>query len=444
MLRIIVAFGIGFFLLILWGRRYLDWGIPIGNVVNFVIFALVAYLFVLRAFRKNNPLTPYSVYAVFIFLSGFSFIPLNATNESLTTYAFILLFLSILFFLLGLHIGGRCHITYRPLRFSSRIRLLCFRSCFILACFVFLLECRMLGYIPITSMLVTDVYADMGDTGIPILHYFVQLANIFPIWALLLYRNSLIRKRERNLVVILSLFIAFNSLSRQMWLLMILAFMFYYLYYYYVSKVRLVAILLIPIVMFVLIGSIRLYTIGSRGDRTELEYLKDYANTQYDVNLLEVYLGLYSTNNFTTFKDFVSSSDENGYRGMGAYTFQAFYTITLLNMLAPFQMSIDYNSFASLGTYAIEPYLDFGLLGVIFINFFYGCITSYSYKKYESKDYRWILPCTLFIFCSLMGAFTNYFNVFFIWFVFVANFIILPPYPSCKSVVDKRFNNNSL
>lgn len=430
MLRFIVAFILGFILLIVWGQRYVDWGIPSSNVTAFVCFAVVAYLFVLKSFRKNNPLTPYSSYAVFIFLCGFSFIPLNETNESLTTYTFILLFLSIVFFIIGLNVGCRCQLMYRPLRFSSQIRLLCFRIVYIFACIVFLLECRKLGYIPMTSMFVTNVYADMGDNGIPILHYFVQLANIIPIWALLLYKKSLIRKRERNLVIFLSLFVAFNSLSRQMWLLMILAFIFYYLYYHHVSKARLTLMFLIPIVMFVLIGSIRFYTIGSKGDRTELEYLKDYAKTQYDVNLLEVYLGLYSTNNFTTFKNFVHSSDREGYRGMGVYTFQAFYTISLLNLFTPFQTNSSYNSFAALGTYAVEPYLDFGLLGVIFINFIYGWVTAYSYKKYENKDYRWILPCTLFIFCSLMGAFTNYFNLFFIWFVFVANFLILPSLPA--------------
>ena len=427
MLRFIVAFVLGLILLITWAQRYVDWGIHTSNVIAFVCFAVIAYLLVLKSFRKNNPLTPYSSYAVFIFLCGFSFIPLNASNESLTTYTFLLLFISILFFIIGLIIGGRFRLVYRPLRLSSKIRLLCFRVLFILACIVFLLECRKLGYIPMTSMLTTNVYGEMVDNGIPILHYFVQLANIIPIWALLLYKKSLLRKRECNIVIFLSFFIAINSLSRQMWLLMILAFIFYYLYYHYVSKTRFVAMLLIPIVMFVLIGSIRFYTIGSKGDRTELEYLKDYAQTQYDVNLLEAYLGLYSTNNFTTFKNFVQSSDEEGYRGMGVYTFQAFYTISLLNLFAPFQTSSDYNSFAALGTYAVEPYLDFGLLGVIFINFLYGCITAYSYKKYENKDYRWILPCTLFIFCSLMGAFTNYFNLFFIWFVFIANFLILPP-----------------
>ena len=91
------------------------------------------------------------------------------------------------------------------------------------------------------------------------------------------------------------------------------------------------------------------------------------------------------------------------------------------------------NSFASLGTYAIDPYLDFGIIGIIVMNLFYGVITSLSYRKYLQRNERWILPYCLLFFCTIMAAFTNYFNTFFIWFVIIINFLLVNPIKSkCK------------
>lgn len=53
----------------------------------------------------------------------------------------------------------------------------------------------------------------MNDNTIPILHYFVQVANITPIWAYLLWKKEFLSKKKGIYVLLYSLFIIFNSLS---------------------------------------------------------------------------------------------------------------------------------------------------------------------------------------------------------------------------------------
>lgn len=401
------------------------------NIMLFILFSVMAFGYVYKSLKRTNPLTPNLAYSIFLFLCGFSFIPLNTTNESLDIYTLFLLILSIVFFLTGLYFGKRIRLTWNFPYFNLSFRLLLFRALVTFSFLIFILECSNLGYIPILVMFTSDVYSDMNDNAIPMLHYFVQLSNFLPFFSLIMYKEGVIKRKERNCVIVISIFIIINCLSRQLLLLSILSLLLYYLCYKSVSKIKLISLLMLPVIMFVVIGSIRLKTI--KGDRDDLEYLKDYANTMYEVNLLEVYLGLYSTNNFTTFKTFALRADQDNYRGLGVYSFQPFYTITLLNSFKQFSINPNLNSFASLGTYAIDPYLDFGIIGIIVMNLFYGVITSLSYRKYLQRNERWILPYCLLFFCTIMAAFTNYFNTFFIWFVIIINFLLVNPIKSkCK------------
>lgn len=80
-----------------------------------------------------------------------------------------------------------------------------------------------------------------------------------------------------------------------------------YMYYNLVSKRKLLIFMAIGILLFLAIGAVRLVTVTN--NRSNTEYLPAYADTQYETNLLETYIALYSTNNFTTFKRFVRESD---------------------------------------------------------------------------------------------------------------------------------------
>lgn len=413
------------FIYICW-RRYVEWGIPHSLVNSFALISIISIIVILYSFiYKNNPFTPYTVYSLFIFLFAYSFIPFNSSNEGLDAYCLLIFFLTILFFIIGIFIGENIKSRFRFLRVTNKSRLFIFNCVVAFSIVVFLLECIKIGFIPIQKILSTDVYSLMNDNAIPILHYFVQAVYIIPIWAHLLYKNKFITKRKRNKIIFISLFIIINYLSRQMWLLSIICIGIMYLYYKRLSIRKLILFSILPLIIFLLLGAIRLATVV-RDDRNNVEYLKAYANTQYDANLLEVYIGLYSTNNFTTFKKFVSESDRMEYRGYGVYTFRPLYTILLLNQIKEFDINDRFNSFAALGTYAIEPYLDFGLLGVVIVNLLYGVIVGYIYKRYKQKQYRWIIPWGLMIYCMIMSSFTNYYNTFFIWFIIAVNFFILP------------------
>lgn len=408
------------------GQKYLQWGIDATSVFRFEIISCFAIGVMLFSFRKSNPITPYFLYSFFILLLGYSFIPINQFNEILGIYDLVLLMLTVFFFLSGIYCGEKLHLNIVPILMPIYYRLVIFWGIFVLSILIFLLECAKLGFIPLTRFFSENVYREMNDNTIPILHYFVQVANITPIWAYLLWKKEFLSKKKRNIVIVISLFIIFNSLSRQMWLLTMVCLVLCYMYYNLVSKRKLLIFMAVGILLFLAIGAVRLVTVTD--NRSNTEYLQAYAGTQYETNLLETYIALYSTNNFTTFKRFVRESDEQNYRGYGVYTLRPIYTITLLNRIAGFDINPQYDSFSDLGTYAIEPYLDFGIYGVAVLNFLYGLFLAFAYKKYEKKNYRWIVPWGALAFCVLMSAFTNFFNTFFIWFILMLNFLILPPF----------------
>ncbi len=408
-------------------KRYLSWGIDIENLIYFEMISGMSLVVMFLSFNnKKNPINPYFLYSIFVFLLGYSFVPLNSNSNLLNRYTLLLLILTVFFFLIGLFCGSKLRLQVVPLKISINSRIFIFWGTLILSVLVFFLECARIGYIPILNVLSMDVYGDTNANLIPVLHYFVLAANIIPIWAYLLYKHGSISKRKRNIAILISLFIIMNSLSRQMWLLSLICIGFCYMFIHRIPRWKLLICMLIPVFLFLAMGAIRLITKISDG-RSNVEYLRDYSSTQYDVNLLEAYMGLYSSNNFTKFDTFVCKSDEVNYRGYGVYTLRPVYTLLLLNRFEEFDINPDFDSFTSLATYAIEPYLDFGILGVIILNFIYGFFSAYVYCRYEKKFYRWIIPWGCIAFCILMGAFTNYFNTFFIWFVITLNFLILPP-----------------
>jgi oligosaccharide repeat unit polymerase len=408
------------------GQRYLQWGIDATSILRFEIISCFSIGTMLFSFRRSNPITPYFLYSFFILLLGYSFIPLNQYNENLASYDFILLVLTVFFFLSGIYCGEKIHLNIIPIPIPVCYRLMIFGGVAILSVLIFLLECVKLGFIPLTKMLSMNVYHAMNDNAIPVLHYFTQSAYIVPIWACLLCKENFLTKKKRNVIIALALFVVFNSLSRQMWLLLLIGIGLYYMYYHVVSRRKLLMFMAIAVGMFMVIGAIRLFTTIS-DNRSNTEYLQAYAGTQYETNLIETYIALYSTNNFTTFKNYVQKSDKQDYRGYGVYTLRPIYTITLLNRMSDFDINPTYDAFSALGTYAIDPYLDFGIYGVVFLNFLYGFILAFAYKKYERKNYRWIVPWAVLAFCVLMAAFTNFFNTFFVWFILMLNFLILPP-----------------
>ena len=331
--------------------------------------------------------------------------------------------------------GEKLKFKIRPLNIKRPYRIYLFRSVYILSIVTFILECRTLGFMPIFNMFGDeDIYHLMVENAMPLLHYFVQISSVALIWSLILHKNKFISVKERNIVVVICTLIQLNTLSRQMWVLTIISLLSYFIFFRKINKKELITIVISAVVLFVFIGAVRFFYISNEL-KGSVALIKDYSGIDYDVNIIEAYLGLYSTNNFTTFQEFVNDSNKYHYRGLGVYTLRPVFTLFGLNYFDEFDINPKFDSMSALGTYAIEPYLDFGVIGIIIINLIYGIFTSYVYSQYIKGRVRWIIPWGLMLFCVLMSAFTNYYNTFFIWLVMSLNFIVLPPQ---EDIVDRE------
>ena len=407
------------------GERYSIWGIDYKSVFSFLSIAFISMSKILYDLfsKEGTILTPITLYCIFILLFGFSFLKINESNISLSTISILVLIISIVFFLSGICLGVYSKTKYRILcNISGGVYVL---KCLVwVSLIVFLLECLLLGYIPILNFFSTNVYGESNENAIPILHYFVQLANVIPIWLYVLYKESIISKRVLIKYSAITIFIAINSLSRQGWLLSMLCFCIAYNYYNTISRKSIVIAVFSFLFLFGIIGTIRAMTIIT-SDISELEYMQGYAGTKYDTNLVETYLGIYSTNNFTTFDSFINNAKEENYLAFGAYMFRPIYSLLFLNKLDFFAINEKYDSLLSLGTYAIEPYLDFGIVGVIVLNLIYGFVAGRSYKMYKLKKCKYIIPWGIMAYCIIMSSFTNYYNTLFVWLIFFFNYLIM-------------------
>ena len=172
-------------------KRYLSWGIDIENLIYFEMISGMSLVVMFLSFNnKKNPINPYFLYSIFVFLLGYSFVPLNSNSNLLNRYTLLLLILTVFFFLIGLFCGSKLRLQVVPLKISINSRIFIFWGTLILSVLVFFLECARIGYIPILNVLSMDVYGDTNANLIPVLHYFVLAANIIPIWAYLLYKHG--------------------------------------------------------------------------------------------------------------------------------------------------------------------------------------------------------------------------------------------------------------
>jgi len=331
-LLLFVELGLFFFLQIL-GERYLLWGIDYIKVLCFLCISFVSLSKIIYDLfsKEATILTPTTLFFIFILLFGFSFLPINESNVQLNTFSIFILFISMTCFLCGIHIGKHSKRIYSFFSYY-KYGIFFLKGLSWLALCVFLMECMMIGYIPILNIFTNNVYGESNENALPLLHYFVQLANVIPIWFYILYKESVISKETVKKYVFLALFIAINSLSRQGWLLSILCFGIAYNFYNVVSRRKIIITAIFFLLLFGIIGAIRYMAIVTSG-LSELEYLQAYAGTNYDTNMIETYLGLYSTNNFTTFDKFLNSAHQEGYYAFGAYLLRPLYSVTFLTSL---------------------------------------------------------------------------------------------------------------
>ncbi|RPA38331.1 oligosaccharide repeat unit polymerase [Shewanella frigidimarina] len=296
---------------------------------------------------------------------------------------------------------------------------------FMFGLIIFLVECTLTGGFPFFIALIhkVNVYEDMYY--VPILHYFVMLTALFPSIYYSVYKSGRISRLKLITVVLMSVFVLLNIMSRQIFILSIV-FMFFT--FAKVNKINtnkyIIKVAIFASCMFLLLGFVRIQSINN--SVSQLDYLKAYADvpSKRDVNTFDVTYNLYTSQNLVTLNDMVDSIDNAGF-GYGKYLTQNFLKTFKYDQAFNIEYLSQYDSFTRLGTIVADPYLDFGLAGVIVFGFLYGFLNSICFLKSKHSDsirytYFWAVLCYI----MLMSVFTNFYNVLFSWLVFLFIYFI--------------------
>jgi oligosaccharide repeat unit polymerase len=255
-----------------------------------------------------------------------------------------------------------------------------------------------------------------------------MLFGVLPVWSFILVKKGRLSKLIFLSVLIISIFVILNYLSRQVIVLLLLSFLVSYTFYNKIQIRKLIVYSLLIVGVFFLIGQIRISQLDSlkkTSGYTANKMLKDYTGIKSETNLIESTYILYSSIRYNVLNDFINRAKKDHYHGYGKYIFRQLVSVTFLDRVGLIHYEDDYNVNAALPTYAIDPYLDFGILGVICFGFFYGIISTHFYTNYKLKKEQYIISWSLVIFCLIMSPFMNYFSSFFIFFVWGLNKLII-------------------
>ena len=405
--------------------RYLNLGIDAVRINGFIFVYFIACLLIVGAtYYFKNPLNPINFYTLFILCYGFNFLKLSAVSRDLSPITHLIIILSILFFIAGVLLGNKIK-TKQKVLWNSQSKSIIFYVTCVCIVLTFLLEIKTFGYLPLLKMFSMDVYKDTNEKLLSFLHYFIIMAAIVPSWAYILYKKEIISKKAWIWFSIGALFILINYLSRQIFFLFMISAFTTYSFYYSVSVRKIVLALLSVIFIFILMGNIRIMRGRSVvNNYTAEELLRDLGKINYKTNFFESFLNIYSSQRFDTMDKFVKMKKAEEFFGLGIFTFRPLSSILFLDRIGIVDYK-QYNINTQIAGYAIDPYLDFGLLGVVLLNFLYGFICRLTYINFNEGNTLYIIPWAMLIFCIIMTPFVNYFNTFIIWFAIFFNRLIL-------------------
>jgi oligosaccharide repeat unit polymerase len=403
--------------------RYTTLGVAKDQILTFSVFYLTGtFALVLSFIRFKKAINPISIYSIFIFLMAYSFIRLSDLQSGYSTNTIILLTSSAFFYLLS----ALFNYPYKPVRLfvlTSSLRIL-FLYAIVSGSFItFCIECILFGYLPVLHIFSSDVYSETNAKLVPFLHYFIVLLAFVPTWSFIFYKQKMITKAKFRFLLALSLFILVNYLSRQLYLLLGITFFLAYSYYNYVNTKALLRGAVIVVGLFMMIGYLKFNS--DLGD-TFSDFSRRLAGIENEhVTILESTLTEYSSKRFTALDKMVKYRDSINYYGKGAYTFRPIISFFLLEKLNVVKRKSELDSEVNVGTYAIDPYLDYGFLGVLILNCLYGFSAIRYFKQYNVSYPEAIIKFSIIIFCIFMGMFINYFNTMLIWLGIIFNKILL-------------------
>ena len=406
--------------------RYITFGIDIANILKAMLFINIAFSVSFLSYGKlQNLFNPFSVYSIFIFLFGFSYINISGNQSPKYNWLTeLIVIFSIISFLLGATVASRKSIRLNSFAFNSTLRYFFLLSITAISFGVFLLEIKNIGYFPVLNLGGDiDIYNDANESLISFGHYFVLYIAFIPAILYIFFKNGIISFKTLILLSVISIFVCLNFFSRQNILLLLISFFLSYNYFNKISTLKILLTLACIPLIFYFIGNIRLGHI----ENLEInEYLKSYANIDKDVSTLETYITLYSSQNFTTLDNLVLKLSLSSEYTFGASIFHPIISLFYLDRLNIVSYNESYNSFKMLGTYVFEPFLDFNLLGVIIFNSLIGFFSMKVYFPFvQKKGALSILNLSIIYFCILMSSFTNFYITFFIWMSLFLNYFLL-------------------
>ncbi len=403
--------------------RYLSIGIPVDQVVVFASYFFFSSTVLAVSFiRFKDSINPVSIYCVFVFLMSYSFIRLSFLQSSYSVDTIVLLNLSIVSYLCFAFVDY----PYKPVflfSLSFNLRRIFLYTIILGSLITFCIECALFGYLPVLHIASADVYIETNAKLVPFLHYFIVLLAFIPAWSYIYYKLKFIGKTEYRVLLLITLFILVNYLSRQLYLLLGITFFIAYSFFNHVNVKAILRVIIAVFSIFMIVGYLKF---NSDVGTTFSEFSRILAGIDNDqVNIFESTLTEYSSKRFTALNKMVIFSDYINYHGFGSYTFRPLLSFFLLEKTGVIERIPDLNSEVNVGTYAIDPYLDFGFLGVIMINALYGFLALRYYKQYKKSYPEAVIKFSIIVFCILMGMFINYFNTMLIWLGILFNKILL-------------------
>lgn len=408
--------------------RYAAWESTFAELFPFLGFAIVAEaVIVYSIYTYGQLINPFTIYAIFIYTAGFSFIRLSNKQQPYDWHFIIILIFSVVFFVAGGLVASRTFkFSFRNIfpPLNARLSFTFLILVLLVGIGVFVMEIRQLGYLPILNLGNTAVYNDLNENEVTPLHNFIVLNSVLPAMFYINYKKGNISFLMFLAIAAVSGFIILNFFSRQIIILFFFSMLIAVNYYRKIPVGKLVLIGSGIVIIFILLGQLRNSSNEDDKSASINDFLREYNGVSRPTNILETYLSLYGGVNFSTAQKITSQAVQDGYYGYGIYMMRPL--ITVLPVDKSITYPLIYSSYTQLGTYATDPYLDFRWAGVIILNFLYGYLSMNSFKNYLAKKGEYyIVEWSLLIFCIFMCSFTGFFHMFFIIFFFIINRIAI-------------------
>lgn len=416
--------------------RFEELSIDESQVEKFIFnFNITTLIFIFGVIRFNNLLNPITLICLFMFSLSYSFIKLSTHQIELSSKTLYILYLSVFFYLLfasfkKIKTAPTILVNFSP---STRKNLLIGITIFGFIVYVF--ECLKSGYIPIFSMTSKNTYDDAVANVFTFFHYAVIILTAVPAWAYILYKEKIILKKMFIRISFVATFVTFNYLSKQTILFFMICSLCVYLLYNKINIKRYLNISIILVSVMLSVNYLRISSFDQSNVTDSTQFLKDVAGIESykNVNLTEAMLIEYSSKRFSALEDMREYTDYQNFLGLGIYTLKPFTSLLFLEKTGTIKVDPRLDSITRVGTFVIDPYMDFGLIGVVILSSFYGFLTNRYYYQYLDNFRDAPIKYAVMIQFLVMAVFINYMNTFFVWTVFFINKLVIGGLNSSKN-----------